>query len=78
MLGKDVISCQGCVDKQFYNRQSPLKRNPSSTLHTDHSQDFSQVTTIEKNWNLTNIPNPDGDGPQWDSWMLPFACLGKC
>lgn len=37
--------------------------------------DFTQLTTIEKNWNLTNIPNPDGDGPMWDSWMLPFSKL---
>ncbi|RHZ43796.1 uncharacterized protein CDV56_100476 [Aspergillus thermomutatus] len=36
---------------------------------------FSQLTTLEQNWNLTNIPNPDGDGAMWDSWMLPFGKL---
>lgn len=37
--------------------------------------DFSQLTTIEQNWNLPNIPSLDGDGAMWDSWMLPFGKL---
>jgi hypothetical protein len=24
LLGKDILSCTGCVDEQFYNRQSFL------------------------------------------------------
>ncbi|CEO60381.1 hypothetical protein PMG11_05010 [Penicillium brasilianum] len=56
LLGKDVLSCTGCVDQQFYNH-------------------FTQLTTLEQNWNLTNIPNPDGNGAMWDSWMLPFSKL---
>lgn len=36
---------------------------------------FSQLVTIEKNWNLPNIPQPDGHGAGWDSWMLPFGML---
>jgi hypothetical protein len=33
--------------------------------------------TVEQNWNLSTIPNLDGDGSQWDSWMLPFGKLQK-
>jgi hypothetical protein len=43
--------------------------------HANILTDFTQLTTVEQNWNLTAIPNPDGDGPMWDTWMLPFAKL---
>jgi hypothetical protein len=33
------------------------------------------LTTLEQNRNLTNIPNPNGDGAMWDCWMLPFSKL---
>jgi hypothetical protein len=37
--------------------------------------DFTMLTTLEPNRNLTAIPNPDGDGPMWDTCMLPFSKL---
>lgn len=33
------------------------------------------LVTVEQNWNLPTIPNDDGDGAVWDSWMLPFQKL---
>ncbi|KAJ9643675.1 uncharacterized protein PV06_09142 [Exophiala oligosperma] len=36
---------------------------------------FSQVVTLEKNWNLTTIPQPDGSEEGWDKWFLPFGML---
>ncbi|KAI2794688.1 hypothetical protein POX_a01289 [Penicillium oxalicum] len=56
LLGKDTLSCTGCVDKQFYNH-------------------FTQLTTIEQNWGLSHVPNTDGNGAMWDSWMVPFNTL---
>ncbi len=39
--------------------------------------DFSQIVTVEQNWNLSTIPNRDGGGAGWDSWMLPFGMLRR-
>jgi hypothetical protein len=83
LLGKDTLSCTGCVDEQFYNRQYLLNSVCIRHLVLRHRflvyanllTDFTQLTTVEQNWNLTNIPNPDGDGAMWDSWMLPFSKL---
>jgi len=38
-------------------------------------KDFTQVVTLEKNWNLSVIPQPDGSGEGWDRWWLPFGML---
>jgi hypothetical protein len=46
-----------------------------SSICSDFLTDFTQLTTLEQNWNLTKIPNPDGNGAMWDSWMLPFSKL---
>lgn len=85
LLSKDVLSCTGCVDQQFYNRECLLNHTIDMQYfpHTWQSllsfanslADFTMLTTLEQNWNLTAIPNPDGDGPMWDTWMLPFSKL---
>ncbi|KAJ6092480.1 hypothetical protein N7486_007769 [Penicillium sp. IBT 16267x] len=36
---------------------------------------FSQVVTVERNWNLSTIPQPDGSGEGWDMWWRPFGML---
>ncbi|KKK20303.1 hypothetical protein P175DRAFT_0502574 [Aspergillus ochraceoroseus IBT 24754] len=36
---------------------------------------FSQVVTLERNWNLTTLPQPDGSEEGWDQWMRPFGML---
>ncbi|CAL5869252.1 uncharacterized protein PFLUO_LOCUS3480 [Penicillium psychrofluorescens] len=36
---------------------------------------FSQVVTIEQNWGLDYIPQPDGSEEGWDQWWLPFGLL---
>ncbi|RJE23997.1 acid phosphatase [Aspergillus sclerotialis] len=36
---------------------------------------FSQIVTLEKNWDLPYIPQPDGSGEGWDQWWLPFNML---
>lgn len=36
---------------------------------------FSQVVTLERNWNLSVLPQPDGSGEGWDRWWLPFGML---
>jgi hypothetical protein len=37
--------------------------------------DFSQVVTLEQNWNLGYIDQPDSSGEGWDQWWLPFGML---
>ncbi|KAJ5609815.1 hypothetical protein N7528_009081 [Penicillium herquei] len=36
---------------------------------------FSQVVTIEQNWDLGHIAQPDGSSEGWDQWWLPFGLL---
>ena len=31
--------------------------------------------TLERNWNLSTIPQPDGSGEGWDMWWRPFGLL---
>lgn len=37
--------------------------------------DFAQVVTLERNWNLSYIPQPDGSEEGLDMYMRPFAQL---
>lgn len=34
LLGNDVVSCTGCVDEQFYNRQSHPPAKPPFLLYS--------------------------------------------
>jgi hypothetical protein len=36
---------------------------------------FSQVVTLERNWNLSTLPQLDGSGEGWYQWWRPFGSL---
>lgn len=71
-LGNDTIKCYDCVDMNYYNRKFATIFLPRSRLG---KKDFSQVVTLERNWNLSTIPQPDGSGEGWDQWWRPFGSL---
>ena len=70
LLGNDTLQCYNCQDQQYYNRSYPL--TPESLQSILTGADFSQVVTLEKNWDLPYIPH---EGGGWDQWWLPFNML---